>query len=155
MYVIFHNVNGARKSRTIRKNVVDEYVQDLFFVERVLSPKTDTLIVVIDDEPNDTIREHVKSLFDKEGIFVVVHNIQRLQFNIKRHVLVPQHRVLDEAETEAVLRRYNVADARRQIPEISRFDPVAMALCMRPNQLCHIVRKSPTALVYDYYRICI
>ena len=41
-----------------------------------------------------------------------------------------------------------------QFPEISRFDPVAQALGMRPTQLCEIKRPSPTAIVTNYYRYC-
>ena len=43
----------------------------------------------------------------------------------------------------------------KQWPEISRFDPVAQAIGLRPYQLCKIYRKSPTASVSIYYRLCI
>ena len=41
------------------------------------------------------------------------------------------------------------------IPEISRFDPVALALLMRPKQICKITRSSKTSITFDFYRICI
>ena len=41
------------------------------------------------------------------------------------------------------------------IPEISRFDPVALALLMRPKQICKIIRSSKTSITSDFYRICI
>ena len=152
-YIIFHNVNGSKITKTIRKNVVEDYVQDLFHVEEILT-KRDTLIIIIDDEPNDTIKEHIKNLFHKEGIFVIVYNIKRLQFNIHKHVLVPEHRILKKREYENFMQKYNLLSLK-EIPEISRFDPVAMSIFLRPEEICHIKRKSPTALCSDYYRVCV
>ena len=42
-----------------------------------------------------------------------------------------------------------------QLPEISRFDPQALALCIRPGDVCKFIRNSSTALEYNYYRICV
>ena len=41
------------------------------------------------------------------------------------------------------------------IPEISRYDPVALALLMKPGEICKIQRQSRTAILSDFYRICI
>jgi len=43
----------------------------------------------------------------------------------------------------------------KELPEISRFDPMALAICLRPGQICTFDRKSPTALVTEYFRICL
>ena len=42
-----------------------------------------------------------------------------------------------------------------QLPEISRFDPQALAICLRPRQICKFERESATAIKYDYYRVCV
>ena len=42
-----------------------------------------------------------------------------------------------------------------QLPEISRFDPVAQAIGMRPGNICEIIRPSKTAIYAPYYRICV
>jgi DNA-directed RNA polymerase subunit H (RpoH/RPB5) len=52
------------------------------------------------------------------------------------------------------MKKYNITDIV-QIPDISRFDPVARAIGLRPGQVCHIVRPSKTAIEANYYRICI
>jgi DNA-directed RNA polymerase subunit H (RpoH/RPB5) len=52
------------------------------------------------------------------------------------------------------MKKYNITDTV-QFPDISRFDPVARAICLRPGQLCHIVRPSKTAINADYYRMCV
>ena len=114
----------------------------------------DTLVVIVDEEPNDTIISKVRYLFDHSGIFVVIHNIKRLQYNILEHDLVPKIEILDETHKTAFKKRYNIQD-NSQIPEISRFDPQALAVALRPGDICKFTRDSPTALETEYYRVCI
>ena len=52
------------------------------------------------------------------------------------------------------MKKYNITD-KIQFPDISRFDPVARAIGLRPGQLCKITRYSKTAIETFYYRICI
>ena len=40
------------------------------------------------------------------------------------------------------------------MPQISRYDPVAQAIGLRPGQICKITRPSKTAITSNYYRIC-
>jgi hypothetical protein len=140
-------------AKQIRPANLDNIIEDLFVIDNVLT-KNDTLIIITEDEPNDTIINKMKYLFDSEGVFVVLHNIRRLQFNILQHALVPTAVILNDTEIEDMKRKYNIKSLQ-QLPEISRFDPQALAICMRPGQVCMIFRKSATALSYNYYRICI
>ena len=41
-----------------------------------------------------------------------------------------------------------------QWPEISRFDPVAAAIGIKPGEVAEITRSSPTSLTTKYYRLC-
>ena len=67
-------------AKQLRPQNLDDIIEDLFVIENVLT-KTDTLIIITADEPNDTIITKLKYLYDHDGIFVVIHNIKRLQFN--------------------------------------------------------------------------
>jgi DNA-directed RNA polymerase subunit H (RpoH/RPB5) len=127
-------------------------VDDLFISETVLDKRTDTLILISDDEPNDMIRSKVEYLFNHDGIFVVIHNIKRLQFNLLKHKDVPPVRALTEEEQTELMKKYRI-DAS-QLPSISRFDPVSLAICLRPGQVCVFKRNSVVALETDFYRIC-
>ena len=140
-------------AKQFRPQVLDEIIEDLFLVETVLT-KRDTLVVVIDAEPNDTMTEKMKYLLAHSGIFVVVHNIRRLQFNVLEHRMVPPVRVLSEGETAQLFAHYNLKSVA-QLPEISRFDPQALAILLRPGQVCAIERDSATALKTMYYRACV
>jgi DNA-directed RNA polymerase subunit H (RpoH/RPB5) len=140
-------------AKQIRPQNLDNIIDDLFYVENVLT-KDDTLIIIIEDEPNDTIISKLEYLYNHDGIFVVIHNIQRLQFNILEHELVPQMTILSDEGTKDVVKQYNLTSVK-QLPEIDRFDPVALALSMRPDQVGKIVRSSITALKTVMYRVCI
>lgn len=140
-------------AKQLRPANLDNIIEDLFVIDNVLT-KNDTLIIITEDEPNDTIINKIKYLFDSEGIFIVLHNIQRLQFNLLQHALVPSTTILNDTEIEEMKKTYNIKSLQ-QLPEISRFDPMALAICMRPGQVCMIFRNSATALSYTYYRICI
>jgi DNA-directed RNA polymerase subunit H (RpoH/RPB5) len=140
-------------AKQIRPQNLDNIIEDLFVIDNVLTNK-DTLIIIVEDEPNDTITAKLKYLFDHEGKFIVIHNIQRLQFNILNHKLVPDCIILNDSEIEELKTKYNITKLS-QLPEISRFDPQALAMSLRPNQVCRFERDSVTALKYNYYRVCV
>jgi DNA-directed RNA polymerase subunit H len=139
--------------KTIRPSNLQEMIDDLFNLEEILK-KDDTLFIIIKDEINETLTNELKHIWESDGIFIVIENIKRLQFNILDHELVPKHTIVPESEVVNIMKKYNITD-KIQFPDISRFDPVARAIGLRPGQLCHIVRPSKTAIEADYYRICI
>jgi DNA-directed RNA polymerase subunit H (RpoH/RPB5) len=59
-----------------------------------------------------------------------------------------------ESEVQQIMTKYNITD-KKQFPDISRFDPVARVIGLRPGQVCHIIRPSKTAIETNYYRICV
>ena len=111
-------------------------------------------MIVVKDEVNDTMASTVKHIWESEKIFIVLQPLKRLQFNILEHVLVPSHRVLTSDEKIGIKKRYNIMNDN-QFPEMSRFDPVAQAIGIRPGEICEIIRPSKTAISAPYYRICI
>jgi DNA-directed RNA polymerase subunit H (RpoH/RPB5) len=140
-------------AKQLKPNNLDEMIEDLFVIENALT-KSDNLIIILDDEPNQTIIKKVQYLFDHDGIFVVLHNIQRLQFNVLNHRCVPKCTILNETETAVIKKKYNIKD-NSQFPEISRFDPQALAMSVRPGEICKFERNSATAMKYDYFRLCV
>jgi len=141
------------QSKQMRKENLDDFVEDLFTIESILT-KNDTLVIIANEDPNETITNKVRYLYDHDGIFVVIHNIKRLQFNILKHHLVPKIDILDEAEVEALKKKFNLKTTKN-LPDISRFDPQALAICLRPGQVCKLTRKSATAMTTEFYRLCV
>ena len=140
-------------AKQMRQGVLDDIIEDLYSIDDVLEKK-DNLIIITEDEPNDSIIARMRYLFDHDGIFVVIHNIRRLQYNILNHNLVPSCVVLNENEVDEFKKNYNVKNSS-QLPEISRFDPQALALCIRPGEIAKFTRKSITAMETNYYRVCV
>jgi len=140
-------------AKTLRPQNVQEIIDDLFNLEEVLT-KEDTLMIIVKDDMNETLTNLLKHIWEQDGILIIIQSIKRLQFNILEHTLVPHHRVLTSDEVEKIKLRYNITEDT-QFPDISRFDPVAQVIGIRPGQVCEIIRPSKTAINSYYYRICV
>lgn len=139
-------------SKNLKSQNIYDLVNDLHNLEEILT-KRDDLIIIINDEPNDTIKQTVKDIYIANEIYISVINIKRLQFNILKHVMVPNHTVLDKEQSIEVKKKYNILNDN-QIPDISYFSPVSLVLGIRPGDLVKIDRKSKTAINSEFYRIC-
>ena len=140
-------------AKTIRPTNIQEMIDDLFVLTETLQ-KTDTLYIIIKDNVNETLINELKHIWERDGIFIVIESIKCLQFNILKHVLVPEHRVMEDSEVINIMNRYNITD-KSLFPDISRFDPVSRAIGLRPGQICDIIRPSKTSIQTNYYRICV
>lgn len=119
--------------------------------DTVLTDK-DVLIIVTRQEVK-TMNQYLNQLF-LQGRFIVLLSLDRLQFNILNHQYVPPHTILSKEESDEMMKKYNIAD-KSQLPDISRYDPVALAICMRPGDVCKIDRASKSAVHSTYYRVCV
>jgi DNA-directed RNA polymerase subunit H (RpoH/RPB5)/NADH:ubiquinone oxidoreductase subunit C len=138
--------------KPLRRDNITEYVQDLYHLEKTLT-KQDSLIIVMKAEMNDTNVATLNQIWEQDSVHIVIFSLDRLQFNILEHAYVPKHTILTDAETQQMMAKYNIAHPD-MLPNISRYDPVAMAMGMRPGQVCRIDRFSKTAVSTPYYRIC-
>ena len=131
---------------------ISEYIDDLYNLETVLTKKDD-LIIIMKDEPNESLIKILKNIWEQDHIYINVFNIKRLQFNILKHELVPPHSVLTKEEAIKMKEKFNITEDS-QLSDISRFGPVAQAICIRPGEICKIQRPSCSAITSDFYRIC-
>lgn len=139
-------------NKTLKLGNINDYIEDLIHLDNILEKKDD-IIIIIKDEPNDSLVNVLKNLWLQDEVFVNVINIKRLQFNILKHTLVPNHRVLNTKETTDFKQKYNITDDL-QIPDISRFSPVSQVIGIRPGEICEITRHSKTAINTLFYRRC-
>jgi DNA-directed RNA polymerase subunit H len=140
-------------AKAIRPQNLQEMIDDLYNIEEVLT-KNDTLFIIVKEDINETLVNTLKHIWEQDRIFIIIKSIKRLQFNILNHVLVPNHRVMTNSEVLEIKNKYNIM-SDFQFPEISRFDPVAQAIGIRPGEICEIIRPSKTAITAKYYRICV
>jgi DNA-directed RNA polymerase subunit H (RpoH/RPB5) len=116
--------------------------------------KEDSLMIIVKSDPNDTMISAIDTLWNYSNLYVSVISIRRLQFNILKHVQVPKHEILTPEETTELFQTHNLK-TNADLPSISRYDPVAVVLCMRPGMVCRIHRKSKTSVLTYYYRACV
>ena len=138
--------------KTLRPNNLYDYVEDLINLDNILEKKDD-LVIIIKDEPNDSLRKILANFWQQDSVFINVINIKRLQFNILDHELVPSHRVLSSEEAAAIKTKYNITQDSN-MPDISRFSPVSQVIGIRPGDICEIIRPSKTAITSKFYRVC-
>lgn len=138
---------------SLKQSKIQEITEELFTTDNILD-KRDTLIIIVKEEPNDTLKELIKHIYETENIFIVVHHIKRLLFNILNHKLVPKCRILTPDEVDTIKLQYNITD-NNQFPKLSRFDPQALAICFRPGEVIELIRSSKTSCLTKYYRICV
>ena len=138
-------------NKVIKPPNIYNMIEDLFYLENILTKKDD-LMIIVKDEPNDTLVQTVKDIWMQDSIYTSTINIKRLQYNILNHVLVPKHSILSKPEEIEFKRKFNILD--NNIPDISYFSPVSLVLGIRPKDIVKIERKSRTAIKADFYRIC-
>lgn len=139
-------------AKTLRPANIYDYIEDLFNIDDILK-QTDTLIIIMKDEPNDTIKKTLKHIFERDKIFIIVFNIKRLLFNVLDHDLVPYHKVLTNEDATKIKKKYFIKNDD-ELPDIDRFSPVSQAIGIRPGEICEITRNSKTSIENKFYRIC-
>jgi DNA-directed RNA polymerase I, II, and III subunit RPABC1 len=151
IYVHYHIGDDRFSERTLSSicsNLYEPSPED----HRPTLSTNDVLMLILMDDVSESLTNHLMRIYDRYRYFVVPRTVDQLQFNILKHSLVPKHRPMNSEEVELLLRRYHVA--RHQLPTISRFDPVARAICLRPDHVCEILRSSNNAVQSLYYRLC-
>ena len=147
IYVKYHLTTSRVKATHIQ-----ETIEDLYDLEELLDDD-DELIIISKDKINDNIKKLLLELYQNNNKFINIYNLNNYLFNILEHVLVPPHRILSAQEKQKIYIKYNISNDS-ELPEISRFDPVAQALGMKPGEICEIIRPSPTSIESYYYRFC-
>lgn len=157
--LLLENTSNSQKifvkyylGKSLRPNNINDIVEDIFNLETILS-KNDELLIIVKDDINDSIKSTLVQIWNEHKIYVSIISIKTLQFNILKHTLVPKHSVLTDDEKIAIKQEYNITNDSK-FPEISRFDPVATTIGLKPEQLCEITRPSKTAITSKYYRLC-
>lgn len=150
---VAYKLDKTLKPDAFRDLVYKTYGNDVTGVAGILNHHTDQLIIIVKDEPNATLLDECSKMFINEKKFVTLLNVHRLLFDITEHVMVPEHIPLSDEATTEFMR--NNGTSAENYPEISRYDPVALAIGLKPGQLCEINRFSKTAIKSKYYRICV
>lgn len=159
--LLLHHADGRKifvkhildKKTKLKPNTLDEIVDDIFLLGGILT-KSDDLMIIMNDDPNDTTVSKINTIWDKHEIYISVVGIKRLYFNILKHKSVPGMAIMSDTDKDELFKKFNIKDGS-QLPEINRSDPTAIAIGLRPGKVCKITCKSKSAITSTYYRICI
>ena len=143
---------------SLREGSLEEILDHTYIDEHFIENE-DILVIVIKEDLNDTMHETIRKKQKFEWLtnnrLIILLSLKRLQFNVLNHIMVPAHIIIkSEEEKMAMKTRYNIT-SDSELPEISRFDPVAQCIFMKPGQICRIERKSKTSIKSNYYRLCL
>ena len=84
---------------------------------------------------------------------MVKKTIEKQEFEIMDHNLVPLHIILSDEEKKEVFEKYNIT--QDQLPKILNTDPVSIFIGAQPGQVLKVVRKSHTAKEAVAYRLVV
>ncbi|MFO8016813.1 MAG: DNA-directed RNA polymerase subunit H [Candidatus Woesearchaeota archaeon] len=74
----------------------------------------------------------------------------KAKIDISKHILIPKHSKLSEKDKKELLEKYNISI--KELPKISKDDPVISDMGVAPGDVIKISRKSPTAGETVFYR---
>ncbi|CAN6645849.1 DNA-directed RNA polymerases I, II, and III subunit RPABC1 [Trichomonascus vanleenenianus] len=127
---------GVKTMRTFCLHIAEKnFSTGLFIYQKNVTPSAQKLIPSVAPASIETFQE------------------ADLVVNITKHILVPRHIRLSEAEKRELLERYRLKES--QLPRIQREDPVARYLGLKRGQVVKIIRRSETSGRYASYRICL
>ena len=150
---VMYKLDTNLKQNMVKKNNVETFINEIF-EENVNIGKNDTLVIITTEYSQDSIHKIIKNIWENESKYVVIMTLANLQFNILKHTFVPKHTKLNEEEKAEFYKKYNIQNDL-QIPEISRFDPVAKIIFLRPGDVCKIIRYDKISYMNEFYRICV
>ena len=75
------------------------------------------------------------------------------KLNVLKHVMVPDHKIMSEAEVTELLSNYNITT--EQLPKIFHDDPAVKTIGANVDDVIRIVRVSHTAGRAEAYRLVV
>ena len=147
------DANTKNPANSVKRLNISNIIDEMFMQEGILTQK-DTLVLITNEYSVDSIHKTLKNIWELKNVYVVLFDLKQLQLNVLKHKLVPKHTKLNPSEKIELYRYLNIEEDK-QLPEISRFDPVAKTLFLRPGEVCRITRFDKISYTNDYYRVCI
>ena len=143
------------KFRNECQSIIDEKRKKLIELNQELN-SIDNLDMIDIDKLQSRLKEYTS---DETGILLKFRQLKE-EINIDNDKLGSLNLdsiTIQIQKTDSIfsdtIKKYNIIHDK-QFPDISRFSPVAMAIGIRPGQLCEIIRPSKTAINTIFYRIC-
>lgn len=113
------------------------------------------IIIVSDSRPSAAVLNSLRRyIANPENKLVQIFEIRHLQFDISQHRKVPQHRIIQRDELEAVLKEFHAAGPE-QFPKIDSQDAMAKWIGARPGDVIEVLGLCESSGNNRRYRLCV
>ena len=155
-FVAPHKEDPERKCLVIYSDTKFKGNTPKIAAEKITDPIIDKLevIVMIRDPVSETYATTALNEWLKHHVKLSIFSIYGLANNPTKHVLVPPHEIVPEEQHAPLLEKLMI-NSKFNLP-IIRFhiDMQARWLGLVPGDIVKITRPSPSAGVYEVYRVC-
>ena len=148
----------VESTRTNHKKLTKRIEDIISKLESPEKSKDLTIIFLVRDGMTPSVKEAIRLLSEKYGVFIQIFPIRNLMYNCTKHRSVPQHIRITKTEYEVYLQDFLDSlhiESLENLPKIFDTDPVAMFIGLRPGEMCKIIRPSMSAGEHIVYRYCV
>ena len=148
----------VESTRTNHKKLTKRIEDIISKLESPEKSKDLTIIFLVRDGMTPSVKEAIRLLSEKYGVFIQIFPIRNLMYNCTKHKSVPQHIRITKIEYEVYLQDFLDSlhiESLENLPKIFDTDPVAMFIGLRPGEMCKIIRPSMSAGEHIFYRYCV
>jgi len=148
----------VESTRTNHKKLTKRIEDIISKLESPDKSKDLTIIFLVRDGMTPSVKEAIRLLSEKYGVFIQIFPIRNLMYNCTKHKSVPQHIRITKTEYEVYLQDFLDSlhiESLENLPKIFDTDPVAMFIGLRPGEMCKIIRPSMSAGEHIVYRYCV
>lgn len=138
-------------------NKLDKQLIEIY--SDVLDKSRDTLILIYIDRvefkasKENKVELYVNEKWSANKYFIQIFGLENFLFNPTKHIIIPEHRIMDKSEIKIMMEKNNIKDISK-LPTIRREDPIAKFIGMKPGNICEITILSPHSGSYKKYRLC-
>ena len=141
-------------SNKVRNQNIINCIEEIY--EQEVLEKGDVLVIVTKDKVTyqGALEEFINRIFYKDGTFVQILWLNNLLFNISKHDLVPDYRIMTTKEKDELIGKLYL-ESEDKLPFVQVTDPVARFYGVRIGQVCEIVYNNETNGKNKFYRLCV
>lgn len=120
----------------------------------VTNPEKEEVLVILLEDVGEVFHKEAYSALKNHNLKIRFFKAHTLVYDPRSHMLVPKHTKLPASEHAEFLKS-NYIRSKSNLP-IIRFheDMIARVMGLVPNDIVKITRPSPSAGLYDVYRVC-
>ena len=131
---------------TIYENLL-EYKDTCIYITK------DNIIKDKDTYRDSTLKKYIDKIFEINKQFIQIFGLNSLLYDITKHDLTPECRILNDKEKETLLNKYSIVE--NDLPNILVNDALGSIYGVKVGDIIEETSPSATAGISKFYRLCI